>query len=149
MEKWIRIGLLVVVAGGVIGAFVFRDRLTGAADALAVGDCINLPTAEEFAEVQHQPCNEPHEAEVYVVQDWANPPETRPTEAQFEAWVTEHCLGQAFTDYVGMTYDDAAAIGAGWFSPTLAGWSDGDKEMVCYLAPVAGGKVSVSYKKAS
>ncbi len=138
-----------VIVGGVIGAIVFRDRLTGAADALAVGDCIDLPTSDEFAEVQHQPCNEPHEAEIYVVQDWANPPEVRPSEAEFETWITEHCLGQAFTDYVGMTYEAADAIVVGWFSPTVSGWSDGDKEVVCYLAPAAGGTVSVSYRKAS
>lgn len=143
----IRAGLLLIVVGAVVVGFLFRDRLTGKADDLRVGDCIELPTAQEFGEIQHRPCTEPHEAEVYVVKDYANGPESLPSMTALDAWVDEHCLGQAFTDYVGRTYDEAQEIGVGYFSPTASGWRDGDKEMVCYLAPVAGGTISFSYKK--
>ena len=139
------IALFAVIAlAGVAGC----DRLPSDATMLSVGDCIDEPGAEEFSTVQRQPCNGPHDGEIFVVQDYENPPATVPTQTEFENWVLETCTKRAFLDYTGLEYDAAQDIDVAFFTPTSEGWSDGDKEMVCYLVPVDGGKMSTSLKKA-
>jgi hypothetical protein len=146
----IGIGFIVVVlVGGAIIGLVFRDQLTGSATELRVGDCFDLPTdLEEIKDVQHHPCTEPHDAEVFVVRDYEGASDY-PTTVAFENWVTAQCTGDEFTDYVGASYDSREDVGAGYFYPLEDGWKQGDHEMVCYLLPTAGGKVSASYRASS
>jgi hypothetical protein len=59
MQGWIvRFALIGVVA---VGALIFRDRLSGSAGELKVGDCFDVPAVQtNIRDVQHHPCNESH-----------------------------------------------------------------------------------------
>ena len=62
----------IVVVVAVVGV-VFRDRITGNAGSLQVGDCFDLPadavaaTDATVGDVQHHPCTEAHGGEVFAV----------------------------------------------------------------------------------
>ena len=69
-------GLIIIVAIVVVVAVVgvvFRDRITGNAGSLQVGDCFDLPadavaaTDATVGDVQHHPCTEAHGGEVFAV----------------------------------------------------------------------------------
>src|SRR5689334_11638853 len=73
-NKGRRTGIIILVVLGLIVAVglgyivLNRDKLTGGVDALQVGDCIDEPAdAQTITEVQHQPCNTPHDGEVFAV----------------------------------------------------------------------------------
>src|SRR5688500_13700554 len=60
-----------IVAAIVVAGLVFRDRLSGDAADLQVGDCFDDPGAvSEITDVQHQPCTEAHDSEVIFVGDY-------------------------------------------------------------------------------
>lgn len=144
----VQIGIVVILVGaGVIG-FVFRDKLSGSVESLQIGDCFEVPAGETVEEVQHRPCTEPHDGEVFVVRDYTGS-DTYPTIAQFDAWAGDECVGADFVAYTGDTYDTRQDVGIGYLYPLEDGWARGDREMTCYLSPVAGDKVSVSYRKGS
>lgn len=141
--------IVVVLVGAAIIGLVFRDQLTGAATELRVGDCFDQPAdMEEVTDVQHRPCTEPHDAEVFVVRDYEGASDY-PTMVAFENWVDDQCTGDAFAEYVGAAYDSREDVGAGYFYPLEDGWRQGDHEMVCYLVPTDGGRVSTSYRASS
>ena len=125
----------VVVVGVIAGAFfLFRDRLSGAADDLRVGDCFTEPAGETVQDVQHQPCTETHDGEVYFIAECR--PRVVPASCsgstsgrRSTAWAT------AFESYVGSTAEERLDIDVGYFAPTREGWEGGDREMTCYLTP--------------
>ena len=138
------VGFLVVA----VGAILFRDRLSSNADDLKVGDCFDVPVGTEIKDVQHHPCNELHDGEVLFIANFEGS-EARPSQAEFETWVGDHCLGQVFTDYVGATYESREDISAGAFWPTADGWSGGDREVTCYMTPTDEQKITTSYRVAA
>jgi hypothetical protein len=142
-----RIAVLLVVLVIAIGGIIFRDRLTGNAGELKVGDCFDVPTGTTIKDVQHHPCTEAHDGEVLFVGKYEGPT-TVPSQSEFEAWVSTNCLGQVFTDYVGATYESREDISAGAFWPTADGWSSGDRDVTCYLTPTDQQKITVSYRLA-
>lgn len=134
-----------VVVGLIAGAyFLFRDRIAEPAQSLRVGDCFEVPSETTVSQLQHRPCTEPHDGEAFVVANIEN--DSYPISLTMERWVTENCLGSVFESYVGTSYDDQTAIEVQWFSPTLDGWKNGDREVKCFLTPSAGGTVTSSYK---
>jgi hypothetical protein len=141
--------VVVVLAGGAIVGLVFRDQLAGAATDLRVGDCFDLPTTlERIDDVQHHPCTAAHDAEVFVVRDHDGG-DDYPAPDAFDAWVGDQCLGDAFAAYVGAAYDSREDVAVGYLYPLEDGWKLGDREIVCYLRPTAGGQVSASYRAAA
>ena len=60
------IGIIAVVVVG--GFFLFRDRISNDVASLEPGQCFDTPTDDqsEVSDVQRQPCNEPHDAEVFA-----------------------------------------------------------------------------------
>jgi Septum formation len=141
----LRIGVLVVVVAAVIIGILFRDRLSGSAGDLQVGDCFEVPAADEVEDVQHRPCSEPHDGEVFLVRDYSGG-DTYPTDDQFIDWVARECVDGAFATYTGQDYDVQQTIDVGFFYPQSEGWGKGDREVTCYLTPLDGLKVTVSYK---
>ena len=122
------------------------DRVSQSALDLVVGDCFVEPAAEaEVQEVQRAPCNESHSGEVLLVGDYPDQDEY-PGEAAFTSWVEANCLGEVFSTYTGMAYEDATEIEVSYFYPTSEGWGQGDKEMTCYLVPADQVPVSFSYR---
>ncbi len=126
---WI-LGLIAVIA---VGAFVLRDRLSGGAGDLQVGDCFDLPGSEitEVKDVQHHPCTEAHTGEVILVFDFAGG-DTLPTDDQFFASIEEHCV-PAFAEYTGTALANQETLDLFWLTPSSDGWKSGDREISCAL----------------
>ena len=144
--------VLVVIVGGIAGAyFLFRDQLTGNVAELRVGDCFDEPAnagviGAEVEDIQHRPCNEPHDAEVFMVFDYTGA--TYPTSEERQTFVTGRCLPE-FQTYTGTSYEAAEALDVAWFYPTTEGWNDrNDREFSCYIVRVDGGKLNASVKGA-
>lgn len=138
----IRIALIAVVA---IGGLLFRDRLTGGAADLAVGDCFDMPAgAAEVDDVQHHPCNEAHTSEVVFVGDMPAS-DIYPTDEAFVGFVERQCI-PAFNTYTGLDFATDQAVDMGYLTPTAEGWGGGDREMICYALRVDGTTVSQSFK---
>jgi hypothetical protein len=142
----IRLGIFGLLAVGAVVGFIFRDRLTGSADDLRVGDCVQLPTASgTFKEIQHSPCTEPHDAEIFLLVDYPSQ-RSLPSDSEFETFAEQQCAGSAFQAYTGIAYQSARAIGYDYFTPVESGWASGDHALVCLIRPVDGGKTSQSFK---
>jgi hypothetical protein len=140
----IRLLIIAVIAGG---AFVLRDRLSGSAGDLQVGDCFDVPTtaAQEVDDVQHHPCTEAHTGEVVFVADYAGG-STYPTDAEWESYVGAQCVA-AFNAYTGLDFNTDVVFTMGYFTPTAEGWNSGDREVSCYATRIDGSPLSASIKK--
>lgn len=121
--------LLVLIVGGL---FVFRDRISGNVTELQVGDCIDKPATDtdSITDVQHQPCTEPHDAEiVYVVADTST---TYPGSDHFDAVANTVCTDQNSL-YLATDFSARDDIGGGYFYPTSDSWDGGNKNVTCYV----------------
>ena len=151
--RGILIRLLVIGAIG-LGAFLLRDRISGNAGDLAVGDCFDAPAGETLQDVQHHPCTEAHDAEVVHVGDHPAPDDAPPLSAEeLETYVLNTC-GDALIAYVGgLESVEANAelqnIDIGWIYPTDEDWGRGEREITCYLHTVDGSQLTRSLKAAS
>ncbi len=130
MRFLLSIAVVVLIAGG---AFLFRDRISGGADDLKVGDCFDVPAAaaDTVKDVQHHPCTESHTAEVILVTE--NPAAKGakvPSDADLRAYLSDTC-GSALEAYVGTTKADLYDLGA--FYPTDADWAKDERGVTCYL----------------
>jgi hypothetical protein len=134
--------VVVAVIGG--GYLLFRDRLSGQAQDLRVGDCFDVPAEQTTASIQHQPCTGAHDGEVFSV--GTADLESYPVVSGFDDWVGEHCLAPVFDAYVGEPAEDRPDIAIAYFAPTLDGWQSGDREITCYLSPADGSRVTSSYR---
>ena len=110
-------------SGTVVGAFTIK-----------VGDCLILPSEDEFDEVRRLDCGEAHNGEIFLVQ--AYPGDTYPSDDEFGTYVEETCV-PAFATYTGSALADQDVLEYGWFTPTPGSWDNGDHDVACYLSPVA------------
>jgi uncharacterized membrane protein len=122
-------------SGSVVGAFT-----------IGVGDCLILPSEDQFDEVRRLDCSEAHNGEIFLVQ--AHPGDTYPSDAEFTTYVEKTCV-PAFATYTGSALADQDVLEYGWFTPTEGSWSNGDHDVACYLSPVDGGQTSRSYRDAN
>ena len=141
----IRVGIIAVI---VAVGFVFRDFLSGNAGDLKVGDCFDQPSTTNTVvkDVPHHPCSDPHLAEVIWVGDYDQASATYPTEAAFQSFVLDRCVG-AFETYTGRAYLQDQELDIQPFWPTEEGWGKGDKEVTCFAVRVDGGKITGSVKQ--
>lgn len=112
---------------------------------LEVGSCVVLPSEDQFEEIRTLSCTDPHDGEIFFVQD--HPGSEFPSNEEFSAWVEELCL-PAFATYTGSDYEAQEVLDVGWFTPTEASWDNGDREVACYLTPLAG-TTSQSWRNAN
>lgn len=140
---------LLIVLVIAVGGFFFRDRLTGAADDLRVGDCFDVPSGyQPVDEVQHHPCNEAHTGEVLALADYpAGRDDPYPAESLLLAFADDLCA-RSFRTYTGRDPFDDPELSWGYFYPIADGWRDGDHEIVCYLLRVDEGSMTSSYRVA-
>jgi hypothetical protein len=144
-----RIGLVVlllIVAVIGVAFFVFRDRIGNDVSSLQPGECFDLPDETTVSDVQRQPCNEPHDAEVF-----ANVTHTAATDAaypltpstEFGDLADDECVPQLLT-YSGLTTDQLGTRGVfyGFFYPTREGWGKGDRVVTCYAINVDHSKLT-------
>lgn len=139
------IGLIVVV--GVAYVALNRDSLTGAVDALAVGDCIDEPAEDAtITEVQHRPCNQPHDGEVFAVLTHpAGSDEPYPVVSGFDDYIQENCI-PLWETYTGRTWATDTELDVSFLHPTITGWGEGDRGFSCYTTKYGGGKLIASVK---
>ena len=145
-RSWILIG---VIAAIVIGFVVLRDRLPSNADALAVGECFDVPAEQgSVSDVQRHPCNEPHTAEVV---GQGNMPgdgnASYPTDTEIRSFAPDLCVA-AFNAYTGRDVNTDEELTIGWFYPTERSWSSGDREVTCYATRTDDGQLTTTVKAA-
>ena len=140
----VRIAIVAVIA--VVG-LIFRDRLSGNAGELQLGDCFDDPgSIAEVSDVQHHPCAEPHSGEVIYVGDMSGSNDAYPTDDAIFSFVSANCL-PAFASYTGHAYD-GVTLDVGFFHPTTEGWGKGDRGVICYATRLDGSTTTGSLKVA-
>ena len=151
MQAWVlRIGIIAVIA---IGAFVLRDRLSGAASDLQVGDCFDEPggAATTVKDVQHHPCTESHTAEVIFVGNHPAAKDTAiPSDADRTDYIAQVCV-PAYQTYTGKPFDLSnpnPTYDIGWIYPTDDGWKDGDRGITCFVYRTDNGQMASSVRLA-
>jgi hypothetical protein len=142
----VALGVLVVLVVVIVGGLaLFRDRISGDVNALQVGDCIDEPSSSSsISEVQHQPCAEPHDGEVFalIVHPAANGA-VYPGASAFDDLVRQQCL-PAVQTYTARSLAeiDAAGLSYAYFYPTTSSWSENnDRGVTCYIAKSDGSKL--------
>ena len=143
LARWI--GIAAVIGVIAVVGFIFRDRLSGNAGELQVGDCFDDPGAvAEVSDVQHHPCAEPHTGEVFYVGEMTGDNSTYPTDDAFLEHVGTNCV-PSFETYTGAAYD-GVTLDIGYFHPTSEGWGDGDRGVICYAYNIDGSTATGSVK---
>jgi hypothetical protein len=138
-------GIAVVIVAGVINATFGPKSATD----LAVGDCFDASTAGVISEVPHHPCSMAHTAEVFDILTYTGGQSgTYPTDAEFQAFAVAQCES-GFNAYTGGGGGVAATVDLAYGTPTTAGWSSGDRRIVCYLAAPTGQTLSQSLRSAT
>jgi hypothetical protein len=149
-RSWIPLLIILVVATVLgVGFVVFRDRFSNDVTSLALGECFDEPTVEaEISEVQRQPCNEPHDAEVIAVLTHPAPAgEAYPVVSGFDDYIQQNCI-PAFEAYLGTDWETSTDYDIGYFRPTLSGWGDGDRGFTCYVSRSDGEKLTNTVRAA-
>ncbi len=147
VRRYLVLAAIVVVV--LVLAFVFRDRITGSAADLQIGDCFDVPTVDiEIKDVQHHPCAEAHTGEVFAVL-------THPAaagapvidDATMSQYFGTTCL-PILNAYIGEDATTQTVLDFGAFYPTNDGWNNGDRSVTCYLYRVDEGSMTASMKDA-
>lgn len=150
--SYIRLGILIAIVAVIIGAFfLFRDRLTNEVTSLQVGECFDKPAEDVtvVTDIQRQPCNEPHDAEVIaVLVHTAAPSAAYPVVSGFDDFILEKCV-PAFDSYIGRAFATDTELDLLYFHPTLSGWAGGDRGFTCYVSRVDKAKVTRSLRAGS
>ena len=131
---WVGLIAVVLVAGylttarrGDDGALVTAGTVD--VTELMVGDCFDSGEEGEISDVDGVPCDEPHDYEVFVVEE--HEADAYPGEAVMDAIFASICV-PSFESYVGTSYA-TSALYAGMITPSQASWGEGDREFTCYL----------------
>ena len=127
-----RLGIrIVIIAVIVVGGLIFRDRLSGSAGELRIGDCFDVTNADTVEDVQHHPCTEGHTAEVVLVTDYpAAKGAAYPSDAELQTYVETACAN-ALAAYVGPKVS-LDSLDWGLFYPAEDDWSKGERKVTCY-----------------
>lgn len=97
---------------------------------LRVGDCFSSEDADEISQVEARPCDEPHQYELFHVVTWTGSDEYPSVDAQADFLI--NACGPVFETYVGRSYL-SSTLDFFPFTPTEAGWDDGDRIFQCVL----------------
>ena len=149
-RQYLGTAIILLLVVGVVGGFIlFRDRLPSSASDLAVGDCIDEPAGTtDISDIQRQPCNEPHDGEVFaVITHTAASGAPYPPSTEFQDLVSEECL-PALEAYTGRSYAEVYASGldVSFLYPSSASWSDNDREVTCWLVKTDDTKMTGSVR---
>lgn len=117
-----------IIESGGLGAF-----------AIEVGDCLNLPSEEDFEvqSVEGVPCTQAHSSQAYAIFDLTGFSDAYPGLAAFEEQAYEGCY-ERFQSFVGIPFEQSELY-LGYLWPTEDSWADlDDREIVCLLGPESG-----------
>lgn len=100
---------------------------------LQVGDCyLSEDYPDGALEIPLVECTEPHDREVFYAEDLTD--EAYPGDEAVTAAAEEICTGDAFTEFVGVTYA-ASELYVFYLHPTQETWEDlGDREVLCTVS---------------
>ena len=146
MAGWVvRIAIIAVI---IVGGLIFRDRLSGNAGDLKVGDCFDVPTATvDVKDVQHHPCTESHTGEVFAVVNHPAAKGAAPlSEAQLIDFLSSSC-GPLWVTYIGQDAVNTAIFDVGAFYPRDTDWNDGERAVTCYTYRIDDKPMTSSLKK--
>ncbi len=110
---------------------------------IALGDCLVVPTEDQFSEVRRVGCDTPHGGEVFLVAD--HPDGAHPSDEAFRSYTDTVCPS-AFQSWTGSEVDAQDILDYSWFMPTEEGWTGGDRAVVCYLYLADGTLADGSYR---
>ena len=113
---------------------------------IAVGDCLVIPTEDEFFDVRRIPCDTPHGGEVFLVAN--HPGSTYPAVDAVQSFVDIACR-PAFATWTGSGFGDQDLLDISYFSPTEESWTSGIRTVQCYLALADGSLAERSYRGAN
>lgn len=147
--------VLVVLAllGGAFVWLVASRQSSGDQDLfdLEVGDCFDDPVALSSSElveveaVESKDCDEPHDGEVYTLEDLPQGnDEPYPGDAAIAQQADEICYS-SFEAYVGSSYEESA-LGYSYYLPSPDTWSAGDREVVCIVVDIDGAPLTGSVR---
>jgi hypothetical protein len=147
---FVGLAVLLVVAVAIGGFFLFRDRLSNEVGSLEPGQCFDRPAEGQstVTDVQRQPCNEPHDAEVFAnVTHTAAAGAPYPATTEFDDLAGDECI-PALQTYTGLSLAELVAmdLNFGYFYPTSDGWGHGDRVVTCYTGPTDGSKTTGSLR---
>jgi hypothetical protein len=97
--------------------------------ALAVGDCVTDDVSGELTDFDVVDCDDSHRAEMYAV--FNLPAGPYPQGSAANDLIEQRCLGDAFEDYVGISYQSSSIWVTGVF-PDEAGWNQGTRSISCF-----------------
>ncbi len=123
--------ILTVTAVSLTGCSILTTGVPeGEQDAftLVIGDCINFSGAGEVDTVPVVDCAEPHDQEIFAATNLTG--DAFPGEAVVSDELDAFCMGDVFTDFIGLSYADSIFYTSG-FHPTAASWENGDRELLC------------------
>jgi hypothetical protein len=120
---------LAIIAVVLVGGFIFRDRISGSAGELKLGDCFDDTKGTKVSEVQHHPCNESHNAEVVLVGDYPAAKDAPYPTDEFGSYGNT-CASAALA-YVGSAAPDNLIYS--FYYPLQEDWNKGERKMICYI----------------
>lgn len=144
------VGILGFVAVVITAIVVEEDDSSVRDDEVSVydleaGDCVNLPVDVEDAieDLPVRDCAEPHDAEVYAIDDLTNDADDYPGMDAVANDTERTCAGDAFERYVGT---DVASSRYGYYYlfPSEESWVQGDREYVCMVISIDGSTLTGS-----
>ncbi|HEX7276253.1 MAG TPA: septum formation family protein [Acidimicrobiales bacterium] len=117
------------VAGVVVASLAKPDGVDYAE--LEAGDCIDTPEGTEVRRLKVKACDKPHDAEVFaVISHPAGPGEAFPGAGALLEYAAYNCLGQPFTDYVGIPRGQSQ-LTEFEIVPESEAWAEGRRGLVC------------------
>lgn len=150
---WV-LGIIANVAEGLMGEFTGAPTpaptpTIGSVisyDQIELGDCLVVPTENEFSELRRVPCDTPHGGEVFLVAD--HPDGAYPSDEAFGEYVATVCP-PSFQSWTGSDLDRQDLLDYSWFLPTEESWADGYRTFECYLYLADGALAERSYRGAN
>lgn len=135
------IGKALGVKAGIFGVLALvglvATRGTTSAAALEVGDCFVMSDSTEIARVETPDCSEAHDSQVVGIVEVASVGEYPGDTDPYWDNVSDQCSGVAFTT---ITNGDLLPVDARMelFTPSEAGWGDGERESICIIHSPSG-----------
>jgi len=103
---------------------------------LEMGDCFDdwegatsNAQSEEITDVPIVDCSEPHDNEIYMMEEL--PDGSYPGDTAMEETAIGVCY-DGFEEFVGTPYDESE-LDFGWLFPTSDSWAEGDREVICFV----------------
>ena len=112
---------------------------------LKVGDCFDS-SSNEVRGVKVEPCSEPHNSEIFfLLTHPAGPNDPYPGKDVLVQFAADACLGQPFTDYVGIPLEQSK-LKDFEIVPQESAWKKGRRVLVCGIDTGGQGDITGSVK---